>query len=139
MKNAFFAASATLFFFMIHISAGAQRVATWKGGTPGRTNDWALASNWKEGRVPDGFSDVVIADVSSTGGFQPVIRIAVEGINSLTILPGARLRIETSGSLDVFEPLEIIAGSSILNYGLLNVPLSETTRKEQDTTFAAKR
>lgn len=138
MKNASFLFAATLIlFFGFQISLYAQKAATWKGGAPGRSNDWACASNWKEGRVPDEFSDVLIPDISTAGGFQPIVRHTAGGVNSLTILPGARLRIEAGGSLDVFESLEIIANGSILNYGHLNMPKGETTRTAYEQNLMA--
>ena len=129
MKNAsFFFAATLILFFGFQISLNAQKTATWKGGFPGKTTEWTCAANWKEGSVPDVFSDVVIPDVSTAGGFQPVIRYVAIGVNSLTLLPGAQLRIEASGSLEVFESFEIIANGSIQNNGQLNIPKRETTR-----------
>ena len=124
------------FVFFAQSAANAQRTATWKGGTPGKANEWNCPTNWKEGRVPDAFSDVIIPDVATIGGFQPVIRHPEEGVNSLTVLPGAQLRIEAPGALEVFESLELLAGDSILNYGQLNAPLSENTGNTWNAALA---
>lgn len=122
MKNAFFVAAATLYFlFSLETSANAQRVTTWKGGTPGRTNDWTCAKNWKEGRVPDEFSNVFIAQ----SDFQPIIKAEVEGVNSLTIQDGMQLRIEKVGKLEVFETPGLYGNSSIESLGMLIAPSSE--------------
>lgn len=139
MKNAIVLLFAFAISFCLSNTAQAQKTATWKGGTPGQSVEWTCAANWKEGRVPNEFSNVVIPDVSATGSYQPVIRCAVEGVNSLTVLPGAQLRIEPSGTLEIFESLECIAGNGILNFGRLEAPLSETTGKEWNTALAAHR
>lgn len=129
MKNTSSIFAATLIlFFGLNVSLNAQKTATWKGGFPGKTTEWTCAANWNEGSVPDEFSDVVIPDVSTAGGFQPVIRYTAGGVNSLTLLPGAQLHIEVSGSLEVFESFEIIANGSVQNKGQLNLPNVETTR-----------
>lgn len=126
MKNAscFFAATLTLF-FGLNLSLNAQKTATWKGGAPGKTTEWTYAGNWREGRVPDAFSDVVIPDVSTAGGFLPVIRTDVGGVNSLTVLSDAQLRIEASGALEVFEMLEVLYSGKIQNNGHLIMPVGE--------------
>lgn len=48
----------TVLLILINFSIYAQRTATWKGGQAGRSSDWNCATNWKEGRVPDEFSNV---------------------------------------------------------------------------------
>jgi hypothetical protein len=124
MKKASFLSAATLFlFFGFQVSMCAQKSATWKGGTPGRGTDWTCAGNWKEGRVPNEFSDVLIPDMSSTTGFLPVIRTEVTSVNSLTILSGGHLRIEMAGRLEVFGAVETFGSGSIQNAGSLQAPL----------------
>lgn len=123
MKNASFLSAAILIlFFGFQVSLHAQKATTWKGGTPGRGTDWTCAANWKEGRVPNEFSDVLIPDVSSTTGFLPVIRTEVASVNSLTILSGGHLRIEMAGRLEVFGAVEIFGSGSIRNTGSLQAP-----------------
>lgn len=139
MKNALVSLAVATFSFFLHTTLSAQKTATWKGGTPGRAQEWTCAANWKEGRVPDEFSDVVIPDVSGIGGFQPVIRGAAISVNSISILPGAVLRIEKTGALDVFESLETIATGALQNNGLLHAPLSENALRNQETQFASNR
>lgn len=123
MKNAssFFAMTMILI-LGFQISLNAQRKATWKGGSPGRSADWNCPTNWKEGYVPDGFSNVIIPDVSSGSGIKPVIYSAVEPVNSLVLYSGAQLKIEQSGALEVIDIAETFASSSILNKGKLKVP-----------------
>ncbi|MBC7777574.1 MAG: hypothetical protein H7246_19225 [Phycisphaerae bacterium] len=84
MKNAsFFFATTILVLFGFQTSLSAQRTATWKGGTPGRSTDWNCPTNWKEGRVPDEFSSVVIPDVSTSTFSYPVIHKGTVEIFSL--------------------------------------------------------
>lgn len=132
MKNAscFFAAMMILS-FGFQISVSAQKPATWKGGTPGNSADWNCASNWKEGRVPNEFSDVCIPDVSTASGIQPVVRCSVAGVNSLTILSGACLRIEKTGVLDVYGWTEIFDASSIQNSGTFRLPQGNVSLAEK--------
>lgn len=135
MKNASLSIAAVLFFcFAAQTIASAQKTAIWKGGTPGKVADWTCASNWKEGRVPNEFSDVLIPNVSTANGFQPVVREQVAGVNTLTILPGATLRIESAGALEVFESLEIFADNAIQNHGRLEASTPEN--QDYDQRFA---
>lgn len=80
-------------------AANAQKNATWKGGTPGKPSDWNCATNWKEGRVPNEFSNVVIPDVSTSTWAYPVIENGVVEIFSLQCAPNARL--DTRGNARV--------------------------------------
>ena len=104
MKNAiiFFATVITL---MLGSSANlcAQKIATWKGGTPGRPNEWNCPTNWKEGRVPNEFSQVLIPDVSSSTFHNPVLNEGEVEIWSLQILSGATLRIGKYAGLILLE------------------------------------
>ncbi len=132
MKNTFcFFATTMILFLGFQYSTNAQKSATWKGGTPGNGTDWNCASNWKEGRVPNEFSDVCIPDVSTASGIQPVVRISVAGVNSLTILSGGRLRIEKTGALDVYGWVEIFDAGSIQNNGTFRLPQSNGSLAEK--------
>lgn len=136
MKNAI-ATIAIICCFLF--SANAQKTATWKGGAAGKSNDWSCAANWKEGRVPDEFCDVVIPNVSSTGNFQPVIRAEVDAVHSLRILPGATLRITAQGALEVSEPLEGIAANSLQNQGRLDAIMPGNPAKAETSAIASNR
>lgn len=105
----------------------AQKQATWKGGAPGRSTDWNCSANWKEGRVPNVFCDVVIPVVD----FIPHIRIEADGINSLTLMPGAELCIEKSGVLEVLGWLNLFGASKIQNAGKLLLPENSHTPKDK--------
>lgn len=99
MKNILFFVILLAFSFSIH----AQKPATWKGGTPGRPTEWNCATNWKEGRVPNEFSQVIIPDVSSSTFSNPVLNSGEVEIWSLQILSGATLKIGKSASLIATE------------------------------------
>lgn len=124
MKNAAFVMSATLVLLMGSQNClFSQKIATWKGGTPGNVHAWNCASNWKEGRVPNEFSDVVIAnDQGQSGNYTPMITCAAGQVNSLTITPGSSLDIATTGSLVVLDRAEIGDNTYILNAGMLVLP-----------------
>lgn len=124
MKNALFFAATLSLLFIGQVAAHAQKTATWKGGAPGRSTDWSCAQNWADSRVPNEFSDVVIPNVSTTSGAQPVIRSNAGSVNSLTLLAGAQLRIEKTGALAVLERMEVLDANSIRNAGTLEMPVS---------------
>lgn len=104
MKNASSILAATLIlFFGFQGSVTAQKTATWKGGTPGRSSDWNCASNWKEGRIPDEFSHVFIPDVSTSTFTYPVIQEGEIEILSLTCAPLAKVIQRNNARLIVLE------------------------------------
>ena len=107
MKNAvFFFATVMTLLFASSTSLCAQKTATWKGGTPGRPNEWKCSTNWKEGRVPDEFSRVLIPDVSSSTFHYPVLHEGEVEVWSLQILSGATLRIGKHANLILLEQEE---------------------------------
>ncbi len=83
----------------------------WKGGTPGQETAWSVAKNWSESRIPDWTEDVIIANVSTSSGYFPVIDNEVESIAHLEIQSGAILTILPTGKL-------IIDGGSTFNSGI---------------------
>ncbi|MBN8680077.1 MAG: hypothetical protein J0M29_17745 [Chitinophagales bacterium] len=86
-------------FTLIGLNLHAQRTATWKGGTPGRSNVWNCPTNWKEGRVPDEFTHVIIPDVSTSTFSYPSIKNATIVVASLYCMPGAKLRLRANARL----------------------------------------
>ena len=98
----------------------AQTTATWMGGTPGRTQDWNCPTNWKEGRVPDEFSQVIIPADRHT---YPVIRTAVDDIDALRVDGGSQLTLASEGLLNILGESGRLNGMSIFgliqNNGLL--------------------
>ena len=63
----------------------------WQGDTPGQETNWNEARNWSKNRVPDWRDEVIIPDVSSKGGFYPIIDTETYSIAALKIMSGARL------------------------------------------------
>lgn len=107
MKNVSFFFTPTLILLLgFQISLSAQKTATWKGGAPGRNTAWNCATNWKEGRVPNEFSNVIITDVSTTTFCYPVIEEGEVVILSLLCTPPAMLTIGKNASLIVIESFE---------------------------------
>ncbi|HAD12054.1 MAG TPA: hypothetical protein DCF33_06400 [Saprospirales bacterium] len=139
MKNACTFASILFFVLFATTAVNAQKTATWKGGTPGKAQEWNCPTNWKEGRVPDAFSDVLIPDVAGIGGYQPVIRTASNEVNTLSIMPGARLRIESTGTLEVFDAVQTVANGNIDNHGLLNAPMGNISHLGREPYVASNK
>lgn len=102
MKNILFFLFTLTLILVSQISLSAQRTATWKGGTPGKSADWNCPTNWKEGRVPDEFSNVVIPDVSTSTFSYPIINNEVEILSLICDAP-ARLKILDGGGLTVLQ------------------------------------
>lgn len=101
-------------------SAFSQKMATWKGGTPGRGADWNCATNWEEGRVPNEFSQVIIPDVSSRCSSNPVLTSGEVEIWSILIHTGASLRIGKNARLIATEQEEhglLAWGEGVLRSG----------------------
>jgi len=98
----------------------AQKTVTWKGGTPGKPADWYCPTNWKEGQVPNEFSQVIIPDVS-TGTFNnPVLTSGEVEVWSLLIHSGASLWIKKNARLITLEQEEhgVLAwGEGVLRAG----------------------
>ncbi|HMR43199.1 MAG TPA: hypothetical protein PKC40_05170 [Saprospiraceae bacterium] len=112
-----------LFFlpFLIHLPSlfFAQTTAVWQGGKPGRITDWECAANWKEGKVPDQFSLVIIP---SDRLFYPKLRNEAYEIDALLVEGGAKLTFESGSSLTItgetgrMEKMTLL-GTIITEYG----------------------
>ncbi|MFN4081754.1 MAG: hypothetical protein ACK4NS_12710 [Saprospiraceae bacterium] len=117
----------TLIAALICCAAGAmaQYTATWKGGKPGQATEWNIAANWKEGRVPDEFTQVIIP---ASAAHFPVISRSAADIDALMIESGAQLTILASGSLTITGETGRYTGAANLgiidNQGMLivNIP-----------------
>lgn len=92
-------------FFLVNLSAEAQRIATWKGGQTGRPRDWNCPTNWKEGRVPNEFSNVFIPDVSTNTFCYPLIDKGVVEVASLEYAPNTRVDVRGNARLVVLDAL----------------------------------
>lgn len=104
MKNSMLiSVAAIIFCFGFQVALSAQKIATWKGGTPGRVSDWNCATNWKEGRVPDEFSNVFIPDVSTSTFNYPIIKNGSVEIASLQCAPAAKLTLLNHAEIIVLD------------------------------------
>lgn len=110
----------------------AQTTSTWQGGTPGKTTDWNTASNWKENRVPDAYSLVIIP---SDRQFYPVLGEEVEPIDALLLEGGAAMTLDQDGYLTILGESGRMEGmilyGTIQNKGILEL------RFDQDATTVA--
>ncbi|MCB0644564.1 MAG: hypothetical protein KDC44_23130, partial [Phaeodactylibacter sp.] len=88
-------------FTLLASTTFAQQLVTWKGGTPGREDQWAVAQNWSNNRVPDEFADVFIPDVSTSTFVYPVICNGEFEVNSLQMAATAALTILEDAVLTV--------------------------------------
>lgn len=79
----------------------AQTENTWQGGFPGHENDWGMAVNWDQNRVPNEFDIAVIPDCSTHGDFYPQIWTEQPTVYGLRLLSGASLYIAPGAILAV--------------------------------------
>lgn len=108
-----------IFFAMTTVCGFAQRTITWKGGTPGMTNDWFCPQNWSSTSLPDEFSDVIIPDVSSSTFAPPCITEGTVEINSLMLQSNATLSICYNASLIVISHMEGLDHGKVKGEGQL--------------------
>lgn len=128
MRNILFFAA---FILASQTTLFAQKTATWKGGTPGKPTDWNCAANWKEGRVPNQFSQVIIPDVSSSSHGNPVLSSGEVEIWSILIHTGASLRIGKNARLIATEQEEhgyLAWGEGVLQSDTLQQQLNFVNR-----------
>lgn len=95
MKNLCFLPISLLF---LSISLIAQTTATWQGGKPGRSTEWDCAANWREGKVPDESSQVIIP---SGMVHYPVLKDVKETIDALLLEGGAELTLKKGAWLTI--------------------------------------
>lgn len=118
----FFAATVLMLLCSFSVSLSAQKTATWKGGKPGRTTDWTCDANWKEGKMPNEFSQVIIpSDVA----FYPVITDEVPTIDALLLEGAATLTLKEDARLSILNATGLLGGmtiyGSLFNEGILEV------------------
>ncbi|WP_310557873.1 glycosyl hydrolase [Flavobacterium sp.] len=77
---------------------GLPRNATWTGGT---STNWATATNWSNGILPDDYSNVSIPAGTT---FQPIIA-ANSKINSLTIATGASVTVNSGVNFTIVDTI----------------------------------
>ena len=99
-----------------------QNINTWKGGTPGMEHEWNCPKNWSNYNVPDGFTDVIIPDVSSTSLAMPVIQKGIGEVNSISIASNSMLTIRKDAQLIVHCKMDGFAMENITLEGTMLVP-----------------
>lgn len=112
----------TLTLMAFAMSAFGQKTYIWKGGKPGRSNDWHCPSNWSTYRVPDEFADVIIPENFNGNNDYPVINQSGCEINTLRISRNAHVTIADNGSLTILNPDYCDDLSRIVAVGKLIIP-----------------
>lgn len=107
----------TFLLMLVSVGGYAQKEITWKGGFPGKNNDWFCAQNWSTSSVPDEFSNVIIPDVSTSTFAPPMIRSGQVEINSLNMLDNASLTITKGAILIVNDSMEGVKSSKVKGEG----------------------
>lgn len=128
-------ASAITLLLGCQVTLNAQKNNTWKGGTPGRVNDWYCATNWSTGAVPNEFSNVVIPDVSASSHAAPELLKGEAEINTLLLHSGARLTIGQGAALTVLESAEGICERSLRMTGKIYLPGKASEKKMNEPLF----
>ena len=122
MKHTTFFAAVLMLLCSLSVSLSAQKTATWKGGKSGNPTDWNCDANWKEGKVPNEFSQVVIP---SGRTFYPVIKDEVPPIDAILIEADARLTLTEDARLGILNETGRLNGLTLLgtclNEGVLVV------------------
>lgn len=136
MKNTLlFLVSAITLLFGSQVTLNAQKSNTWKGGTPGRVNDWYCATNWSNGAVPNEFSNVVIPDVSVSTHAAPELLKGEAEVNALFLHSGAHLTIGQAAALTVLETAEGISDRSLRVTGKIHLPGDASEKKLNEPLF----
>ncbi len=121
-KRALFLAAILMLVSGLHISISAQTTATWQGGKPGKPADWNCAGNWKEGRTPNEFSQVLIPSGMT---YYPVLLDETTPIDALLIEGGASLTLHREASLVILGETGRFGGFLLLgkisNEGALEI------------------
>ncbi len=85
-------------------------------------SNWNCPKNWSTNKVPDGFQNVIIPDVSTGSGAYPSIKSGGLEVNALTLESGATLKIEKQASLTVYTTLDQWGMSELESKGALSLP-----------------
>jgi hypothetical protein len=107
----------TILLLLVTVSGYSQKAITWKGGFPGKKNDWFCAQNWSTSSVPDEFSNVIIPDVTTSTFAPPMILSGKVEINSLNMLDNASLTLTKGAILIVNDIMEGVTASKLKGEG----------------------
>ncbi len=126
-----------LFFFIFEqATLLAQIQAVWQGGTPGRETRWECSKNWKNSKVPDEFSDVLIPDVAAGSLAFPELDDLTVSINSLRIEGSGQFVIGPHAVLTIYNGIFYPSEQSIVIHGALFI-LNEHEVKAGDEQIKA--
>lgn len=107
-----------LFAICIPFFLSAQRQITWKGGAPGKTNDWNEPRNWEGGQVPGADDRVLIPFASGGDASHPIIASNVQ-VAEIEIQSGTTLTIAANGALTIDGEYTYSRGLRILGGNLI--------------------
>ena len=107
-------------FYVDDITFTGRTANTWDGSTD---SDWNVASNWSLGTVPLSHTQVVIPDVSSASGNDPVISTTGAKAGTVTLYSNTTLTINAGADLTVASNIQskgdIIIKSTSNSFGSL--------------------
>ncbi len=136
MKSFFLNIAASLAFLLnLNSPLLAQTTATWQGGKPGRPTDWNCAANWREGKTPDEFTQVIIP---SGMVYFPVIKGASESIDALLLEGGSELTLKRGAGLTILCETGRFDGITLLGE-IRNDGSIELCKKPQQSTVLMQR
>ena len=90
-------------FYVDDITFTGRTANTWDGST---NSDWNTASNWSIGTVPLSHTQVVIPDVTSAGGVDPIISSTGAKAGTVTLYSNTTLTINAGADLTVASNIQ---------------------------------
>ena len=99
-------------FYVDDITFTGRTANTWDGSTD---SDWNTASNWSLGTVPLSHTQVVIPDVSSASGNDPVISTTGAKAGTVTLYSNTTLTINAGADLTVASNIQSKGDINILS------------------------
>lgn len=99
-------------FYVDDITFTGRTANTWTGAT---STDWNTATNWDQGTVPTNHTQVVIPDVSSASGNDPVISTTSAKAGTVTLYSNTTLTINAGADLTVASNIQSKGDINILS------------------------
>lgn len=98
-----------------------QKAVTWIGGTPGKECQWNEPKNWSDHKVPNEFSNVIIGTKGNGSRYYPEIKSGVIELNALDITSNAKLKINDSAKLIIYDSANGLFAANINTGGTIIV------------------